>query len=107
MDNATQKIIAQTLLAVQHLTTEVQELRAIMQGNPAIAEGWADSATAWQALKPQGVKSQRHLQRLRLDGAFSASKGEIRDVSKGDRPTWEYHIPSCRKALQRYFRRTS
>jgi hypothetical protein len=105
MDNATQKIIAQTLIAVQHLTSEVQELRAIIQGTAAIAEGWTDSATAWQALKPQGVKSQGHLQRLRRDQVFSELKGEIRNVSKGDRPTWEYHIPSCRKALQRHFRK--
>jgi hypothetical protein len=58
-------------------------------------------------VKAEGVKSQKHLQQLRLEGAFSESKGEIRNTSKGDQPRWEYHVPSARKALQRHFKRRS
>lgn len=99
------KIVAEILLQMKVLTSEVAQLRSLVSGSPNFAEGWADPKTAAQALKNEGVKSPKHLQRLRLDGAFSEQKGEIRNVSQGDRPTWHYHIPNCRKALQRYFRK--
>lgn len=100
-----EKLIAELVLQMKALTSEVAQLRSLVSGSPNFAEGWATSKTAAQALRNEGIKSPKHLQRLRLDGAFSEQKGEIRNVSQGDRPTWEYHIPSCRKALQRYFRK--
>ena len=100
-----EQIVAQTLLEVKRLQLQVQILQEQLSGKAAMLEGWAIPSDAAAALKNEGVKSSRHLQKLRLDGAFSESRGEVRNVSKGDRPTWEYHIPSCRKAIQRYFRK--
>jgi hypothetical protein len=75
-----------------------------VMGSPNFVEGWAIPNEAAVALKNEGVKNAKHLSKLRRDGAFSESAEEIRNVSKGeDRPTWEYHIPSCRKALKRHF----
>lgn len=100
-----EKLIAELYLNQQKLMAEVQALRSQLAGHPAIADGWMSAADAAIALKPEGIKSARHLQKVRLDGAFSESKGEIRNMSAGDRPTWQYHVPSCRKALQRHFKR--
>jgi hypothetical protein len=103
IETDSERLIAEMYLQVKKLTSEVKELRSLVAGSPTIAEGWSDPATAWQRLQSEGVKSQRGLQKLRLAGAFSETKGEIRNVSGGDRPTWEYNTPKCRKALQRYF----
>lgn len=100
------KMIAEMFLTVQRLESEIKALRAQVGGHPAIADGWMTAADAAIALKPEGIKSARHLQRLRLNGAFSESKREIDNRSEGERPTWYYHVPSCRKALQGHFRRT-
>ncbi|MCY6492333.1 hypothetical protein [Leptolyngbya sp. GGD] len=100
-----EKILAQMYLDQQKFMAEFREFRAQLEGHPTIADGWMDAKDAAIALKPEGIKSKRHLQTVRLDGAFSECKGEIRNVSKGDRPTWQYHVPNCRKALQRHFRR--
>lgn len=105
MTNDAEKLLAQMLLELTQVKMEVRQLRDYIAGNPTYAEGWAGPNSATVALLNEGVKSPKHLQRLRLDGAFSEARGEIRNVSKGDRPTWEYHIPSCRKALQRHFRK--
>ncbi|PSB30174.1 hypothetical protein [Stenomitos frigidus] len=105
MTQDAEKMLAQMLLEMAQLKSEVRQLRDYIAGTPAHIEGWADPNVAATALQNEGVKNPKHLQRLRLDGAFSEAKGEIRNVSKGDRPTWEYHIPSCRKALQRHFRK--
>jgi hypothetical protein len=105
MTTDTEKLIAELYLNQQKLMAEVQALRAQLEGHPAIADGWMSAADAAIALKPEGIKSARHLQKVRLDGAFSESKGEIRNMSAGERPTWQYHVPSCRKALQRHFKR--
>lgn len=99
------RLIAEMFLQLKALTAEVAQLRSVLCGIPIHAEGWTNPAKAAAALQAEGVKNTRHLQRLRLEGVFSETKGEIRDVSKGDRPTWEYHIPSCRKALRRHFKR--
>jgi hypothetical protein len=99
------KMVAEMFLQMKQLTSEVSQLRSLVEGSPVHIEGWAAPDKAASALQADGVKNARHLQRLRLEGVFSDSKGEIRNVSKGDRPTWEYHIPNCRKALQRYFKR--
>lgn len=101
----TEKMIAEMFLQLKTLTAEVAQLRALVSGLPSHAEGWATPDRAAAALQSEGVKNVRHLQRLRLDGVFSEAKGEIRNVSSGNRPTWEYHIPCCRKALQRHFKR--
>ncbi|MBD1857723.1 MULTISPECIES: hypothetical protein [Leptolyngbya] len=99
-----EKLLAEMYLTQQRLLVEVTALRAQLEGHPAIADGWMSGADAAISLKPEGIKSARHLQKLRLDGAFSESKGEIRNMSAGERPTWQYHVPTCRKALQRHFR---
>lgn len=100
-----EKLLAQLVLQVSSLTTEVIQLRSLVSGSPNFTEGWAPPNDAAIALKNEGVKNARHLQKLRLIGAFSEARGEVRNVSNGDRPTWEYHIPSCRRALQRHFKR--
>jgi hypothetical protein len=105
MTKDSEKILAELVLQVSTLTSEVVQLRAVVSGNPNFVEGWAVARDAAAALKNEGVKNPKHLQRLRLDGAFSEARGEIRNLSKGDRPTWEYHTPSCRKALQRHFKK--
>jgi hypothetical protein len=104
MTQDAEKLLAEALLELKRLSAEMRWMRSLLEGTPALVEGWADSATASQSLKPEGIKNQKHLQKLRLAGAFSELRGEIRNVSKGDRPTWEYHIPKCRKALQKHFR---
>jgi hypothetical protein len=71
--------------------------------SPSFVEGWATGEDAAEALRNEGVKNHRHLKNLRLDGAFSEGK-DIRNVGKGKLPRWEYHIPSCRKALARHFK---
>lgn len=105
MTQDAEKLLAEALLELKRVSSEVRSLRDLIQGNPSLAEGWADPASAWQALRSEGVKSQKHLQKLWLAGAFSELKGEIRNVSRGDRPTWEYNVPKCRKALASYFRK--
>jgi hypothetical protein len=97
-------IIAELVLQVAKLTSEISQLRAEVSGSPNFVEGWATSKDAAIALRNEGVKDHRHLQKLRLDGAFLEGR-DIRNTSKGDRPSWQYHIPSCRKALQKHFRR--
>ena len=104
MTDAAEKLLAEALLELKQVRSELKQIREQIAGSPGFVEGWADPAAAWQALQPEGIKSQKHLQKLRLAGAFSTVKGEIRNVSKGDRPTWEYHIPKCRKALERHFK---
>lgn len=104
MTDASEKLLAELVLKQNAMMAEIRALRAQLDGHSGFAEGWADSATAAIALKNEGIKSQRHLRAIRSD-AFSETKGEIRNTSKGDRATWQYHIPSCRKALTRYFKR--
>jgi hypothetical protein len=97
-------VIAELVLQVARLTSEISQLRAEVSGSPNFVEGWATPKDAAAALKNEGVKSDRHLHKLRDDGAFKEGR-DCRNVSKGDgRPTWEYHVPSCRKALQKYFK---
>jgi hypothetical protein len=99
----TDTIIAELVLQVAGLRSEVARLTATVSGSPNFVEGWATPRDAAAALRNEGVKDHRHLQRLRLEDAFTEGR-DIRNVSKGDRPTWEYHVPSCRKALQRHFK---
>lgn len=98
-------LIAELVLQVAGLKSEISELKAIVTNSPSFVEGWATAKDAAAALRNEGVKNARHLQKLRLAGAFTEGK-DVRNVSAGDRPTWEYHIPSCRKALARYFKKT-
>ncbi|MFM7425126.1 MAG: hypothetical protein ACKO7W_09075 [Elainella sp.] len=96
-----EKLLAQVYLELKEIRSRVD----LILGEQTTATGWAGPDEAATALKQDGVKDARHLQRLRLDGAFSELRGEIRNTSKGNRPTWQYHIPKCRTALQRYFKR--
>lgn len=104
MSQQLEKMVAEMYLNQQTLMAEVRALRAQLEGHPGIAEGWVRSADAAIALKSEGVLSDRHLRKLLNAGVFSIQKGEIRNVSTGDRPTWEFCIPKCRKALARHFK---
>lgn len=101
MQTDSEKLLAEMFLELKQVKALLHDL---VQNKPQAAEGWAESGTAWISLQGEGVKSQKHLQKLRCLGAFSEAKGEIRNVSQGDRPTWQYNIPLCRKALNRYFK---
>jgi hypothetical protein len=105
--SSTEKMVAEMFLQLKTLTAEVAELRAAVIVSAIRMEGWATPEKAASALQADGVKNSRHLQRLRLSGAFSEVKGEIRNTSQGRRPTWEYHIPKCRTALRRYFKQST
>lgn len=98
-------LISELILQVAGLKSEISQLRAIVTDSPAMVEGWATEKIAAAALRNEGVRNHRYLQKLRLANAFTEGK-EIRNVSGGKRPTWEYHIPSCRKALARRFKTT-
>jgi hypothetical protein len=99
----TDTIIAELVLQVAGLRSDVARLTATVSGSPNFVEGWATPRDAAAALKNAGVKNHRHLQRLRLADVFTEGR-DIRNISQGHRPTWEYHVPSCRKALQRHFK---
>jgi hypothetical protein len=101
-----EKLLAEMVLQMEELRTEIKELRSLLSPTTA-AEGWMFAKEATAALKSDGLRSIHHLQRIRLDGGFSEQRGEIRNVSKGlDRPTWQYNIPKCRQALNKYFKKT-
>jgi hypothetical protein len=96
-------IIAELVLQVAKLTSEISQLRAEVSGSPNFVEGWATPRDAAIALRNEGVKSVKHLHRLRLDDVFTDVR-DVRNTSQGDRPTWAYNIPNCRKALRKYFK---
>ncbi|MFM7425592.1 MAG: hypothetical protein ACKO7W_11465 [Elainella sp.] len=101
-----QKLISELYLQQQQLLAEVAAIKSLVAGTQTQIEGWATPDRAAAALLPDGVENARHLQRLRLDGVFSEAKGEVCNLSKGKkRPTWRYHVPKCRTALQRHFKR--
>lgn len=102
--NDLEKLMAELYLQQQQLLAEVAAIKSLVTGQTQL-DGWATPDRAAAALLPDGVKNVRHLQRLRLDGVFSEAKGEIRNISQGVRPTWEYNVPKCRTALQRHFKR--
>ena len=104
MTPESEKMLAEMFLRQERMMQEIRALRAQLEGHPAIADGWMDAKDAAIALQSHGIKSKRQLQKMRLDGIFSESKGEISNTSNGERPTWLYHVPSCRKVLQRRFR---
>ncbi len=99
------KLLAELLLEVKQLKAAINHLLQSPSALPT--EQWAIGSEAWQHLKASGIRSPNHLKRLRQEGIFSELKGEIRNVSAGDRPTWEYNIPKCHEALKRYFDRLS
>lgn len=105
MSSNTEKLIAEMCLRLTALTEEIAHLRSLVAGSPIHVEGWAKPRKAAAALQTEGVQNTRHLQQLRLEGAFSESKGEIRDVGRGNTPRWEYHVSKCRSALQKHFKR--
>jgi hypothetical protein len=98
-------LLAQALLELKSVREELQLLHEKVDGNPRLAEGWCDVAKASIALASEGIKSKRHLSNLRNEGAFAEEKGEIRNVTRGEKQgRWEYNVPKCRKALHRYFK---
>jgi hypothetical protein len=99
-------MVAELVLQVAGLKSEISQLSAIVANSPSFIEGWATPRDAAAALRNEGVKSAKHLHRLRLDDAFTDGR-DVRNISKGDRPTWEYNIPTCRKALRKYFSQRS
>lgn len=99
-----EQLIAETYLNLKLLLAEVDELKAQVKGHPGIGEGWMRSAEAAIALRAEGILNDRHLRKLLKAGVFSTQKGEIRNVSTGNRPTWEYNIPKCRAALAKHFK---
>ena len=104
MSPDSEKLLAEVLLSQKALMAEVRALRAQLEGHPGTGQGWMRSADAAIALKSEGILSAKHLRKLVNANVFSAKKGEVRNVSTGDRSTWEYHIPNCRKALVRHFK---
>lgn len=98
------KMVAEILLSVKCLESEVRSLKAKLDGHPAIADGWMRTKEAAIALKSEGVLNDRHLRKLVKAKVFSASKNEIRNRSEGNRNTWEFNIPKCRDALRRHFK---
>jgi hypothetical protein len=112
-DTDLHQLIGKMFLELNALRAEVQQLRCELaesqqQQSQQVSqptETWTGPAAAVEALRSEGIKSQSHLQALRLAGAFNESKGEIRNISQGQRPTWQYHLPKCRTALRRYYSR--
>jgi hypothetical protein len=103
--DSSQQIIAQMALDLKLVQTKLDRLESLVSGSPNFAEGWATSKDAAESLRNEGIKSARHLGKLRAAGAFDGSKA-VRNVSKGDSlARWEYNLPLCRKALQRYFQK--
>lgn len=105
MDTDATLLLAEALLELKSLSAKVDSLQQQIAG--VVVDGWVNPTEAAKALKPDGVRSASHLKSLRLDGAFSEVKREIRNISKSEKPMWEYHVPRCRSALSVYFRRRS
>lgn len=89
------------------LLLEIKKLNAKLNAASSTAplDEWELGSIAWQKLKSVGVNSANHLKQLRRDGVITIERGEIRNTSSGDRPTWQYNIPKCRTAIERYFGR--
>ncbi|MBW4514498.1 MAG: hypothetical protein KME11_04675 [Timaviella obliquedivisa GSE-PSE-MK23-08B] len=97
------QLLAQVLITLKNIEARLDQIES-----PHFREdltGWLRPYEAWAALKTEGVRSQQHLKKLRLAGAFSEIKGEIRNVGLSDRPVWEYNVEGCRKALAKYFKK--
>lgn len=101
------KLMAELLLEIKELKSLLKRTLPHQSAMASIDEEWALGSAAWSAFKAEGVRSASHLKRLRQEGVFSEAQGEIRNVSSGQRPTWEYNIPRCKVALKRYFDRLS
>ncbi len=56
-------MIAELVLQMASLKSQISQLRQVVSGSPAFVEGWATPKDAAAALKNEGVKGQRHLQR--------------------------------------------
>lgn len=100
----TQEMAASLLLEIKNLRADFAELKKLMPLSGVRARSkesyWLVGSEAAIELRSCGVRSAGHLRRLRTEGVFV--KGEARNVSTGERPTWEYDVPKCREAIERY-----
>jgi hypothetical protein len=86
------KLMAELLL-------EIKKLNANLQHQPSVPDEWQPVAIAAVKLH----RSTSRLKQLRKDGILTEAGGQIRNVSHGDRPTWEYNIFKCQQAIAAYF----
>lgn len=103
MTQPSDKLLAELLLEVKQLKAAIGQLLTAKPA-PIALDQWAVGSTAAPLLRPAGIRSANHLKRLRQEGVFQEGS-EIRNVSQGERPTWEYNVPRCDAALKRYFDR--
>lgn len=99
----TEQLLSEALLEIKSIKSQLNEMRSIIEGNQVASSGWVDCKNAIASLKFDGVQSQSHLKQLRLKGVLSEKNNCVRNISKGDRPTWQYNIQACRKALKSHF----
>lgn len=104
------KILADILLTLKQVSAEIKDLREenaelkqIISGKMPSVHGWMRTSKAASLLQSEGVQSVNHLRVLIAQGVFAEGRGEIRNVSGGDRPTWEIYMPKAKSALTRYF----
>lgn len=103
MDGDLTVILSEVLLRLAQLEAQNKELlKAVKQSTPSTDE-WLDTAAAATALKPSGIRSLTHLRELLYRGVFSAENGEIRNTGTAAKATWQFHVPSCQKAIAYYY----
>ena len=84
---------------IAELVLDVKWIKARLAADPVVlSEAWEPAAIAATKL---GISASR-LKQLRRDGILTEAGGQIRNVSRGDRPTWEYHISRCQQAIERH-----
>ncbi|MEM9263895.1 MAG: hypothetical protein AAGA46_00040 [Cyanobacteria bacterium P01_F01_bin.13] len=68
------------------------------------ASGWQDPLTVARALGFVGRDDSviKKMHRLRTDGTFGRPGRHYRAIGKGARPTYQYHIENCDKALNKH-----
>lgn len=88
----TEKLLAEILL-------DIKEIKAKLNAQSVPSEDWQPVSVSAAKLN----RSPSRLKQLRKDGILTEAGGQIRNVSQGDRPTWEYNIPKCQQAIAQYF----
>lgn len=104
-------VLADILLTLKQLSADFAEmkrqnaeLRQMLADKIPTHQGWLRTTQAAEALRPDGVRSVHQLRDFIEAGVFLESKGEIRNIGKGDRSVWELYIPKAKSALHRYFK---